>query len=101
MSNNASSREGFRRGTVKFRGRVQGVGFRFTTVSLAQGLPVTGFVRNDPDGAVTLVAEGREQAVKAFLGALHLSRLGSFIRDEHVAWGPATGQFTGFEIRYN
>ena len=100
MSNKAGSGGSLARATVTFRGQVQGVGFRFTTVSLAQDLPVTGFVRNEPDGAVTLVAEGREEAVKELLNAVHASRLGSCIRNEHVVWGPATGQFKDFEITY-
>ena len=37
---------------IVFSGRVQGVGFRQTTRSLASGFPVGGFVRNLPDGDV-------------------------------------------------
>ena len=41
-----------------FSGRVQGVGFRYTSRNIAINYDVTGFVRNLPDGRVELVAEG-------------------------------------------
>ena len=43
---------------IIFHGRVQGVGFRYTTHRIARGFPVTGFVRNLTDGTVELVACG-------------------------------------------
>ncbi len=50
-----------------YTGRVQGVGFRYTTRALAQDHPIVGFVRNLPDGTVELEAEGERDAVTAFL----------------------------------
>ena len=41
-----------------FHGRVQGVGFRYTASSLARRYPISGYVKNRPDGTVELVAEG-------------------------------------------
>ena len=43
---------------VIFVGRVQGVGFRWTTKNLADGFEVTGYVKNLPNGTVEMVAEG-------------------------------------------
>ena len=43
---------------VLFSGRVQGVGFRYTTEAVASRFQVTGWVRNVRDGRVELVAEG-------------------------------------------
>ncbi|MGD0074029.1 MAG: acylphosphatase [Candidatus Binataceae bacterium] len=40
-------------------GRVQGVCFRGATIDEAQGLGLTGWVRNRPDGRVEIVAEGK------------------------------------------
>jgi acylphosphatase len=50
-----------------FSGRVQGVGFRYTTRQIAAGYEVTGRVRNLPDGRVHLIAEGAEAEVRDFL----------------------------------
>jgi acylphosphatase len=49
------------------RGRVQGVGFRYSARSKAEKFGVTGFARNLPDGAVELEAEGSPSAVDEFL----------------------------------
>jgi acylphosphatase len=55
---------------VLFAGHVQGVGFRYTTHSLAQRFDVTGYVKNLPDGRVELVAEGAAAEVERFIGAV-------------------------------
>ena len=43
---------------IVVRGRVQGVGFRYATVSEARRLGLHGWARNAPDGSVEIVAEG-------------------------------------------
>ncbi|MFN5946848.1 MAG: acylphosphatase [Phycisphaerae bacterium] len=56
---------------VRFVGRVQGVGFRATCRAIAVVRPVTGWVRNEPDGSVLLEAQGDASAVEEFLQAIH------------------------------
>jgi acylphosphatase len=41
-----------RRLHLLYSGRVQGVGFRYTVKSVANGFELTGIVRNLPDGRV-------------------------------------------------
>ncbi|NNF70097.1 MAG: acylphosphatase [Acidimicrobiia bacterium] len=53
------------KGTV--RGRVQGVGFRYSTRDVAIRLGLHGWVRNTPDGAVSVFAQGEEVAIDRFL----------------------------------
>ena len=89
-----------RRLSARFEGQVQGVGFRITTAQLAQGFPVSGYVLNTMEGDVRLVVEGAEPAVLAFWDALKSSPVYRFVRREYLAWSPATGEFTGFGIRY-
>lgn len=45
-------------------GRVQGVNFRNMTKRKADDLDITGWVRNDPEGTVTIAAKGEAQALK-------------------------------------
>lgn len=52
-------------------GRVQGVGFRYSTQQQARRLGVTGWVRNERDGSVTVVAEGPKAAVDSMIEWLH------------------------------
>jgi len=87
-----------RRMTVFFSGRVQGVGFRYTTKTVATGFEITGIVKNLPDGRVELVAEGSHAELDAFRAALHDAGLAGFIRDEQVIWADAKNEFRGFEI---
>ncbi|MDD1720237.1 MAG: acylphosphatase [Methanoregulaceae archaeon] len=53
--------------TAIARGRVQGVGYRYFVTDCARESGVSGFVRNMPDGSVTIVAEGSDEAVAGFL----------------------------------
>jgi acylphosphatase len=55
---------------VYYSGRVQGVGFRYTTTALAGGYAVGGQVRNLADGRVELIAEGDLDEVERFLDAV-------------------------------
>jgi acylphosphatase len=67
---------------VYFSGRVQGVGFRATAAALARDFPVTGWVRNLPDGRVQLLAEGPAEAVKSFLEEVRSRFRGCITREQ-------------------
>ncbi len=84
--------------TVVFSGNVQGVGFRYTAQGIAERHPVTGYVRNLPDGRVELVAEGGRSDVCAFVDAVEQS-MGRHIRDSQKVESPGTGEFNRFSIR--
>jgi acylphosphatase len=86
--------------TVRYEGRVQGVGFRYTAVSLAQNLDLTGWVKNEFDGSVSVVAEGEEESLMELLQAIRRSNLGKYISNELVRQSAATGEFTGFGVRH-
>jgi acylphosphatase len=84
--------------TVFYSGRVQGVGFRYTVKALTPGFEVTGTVRNLDDGRVELIAEGERGELDAFRQAIRESGLGRMIQREEEIFGPAAGQFRGFDI---
>ncbi|HQU43007.1 MAG: hypothetical protein B7Z73_06020 [Planctomycetia bacterium 21-64-5] len=84
---------------VHYSGRVQGVGFRYTTRELAQDFDVSGYVENLPDGRVQLVAEGEPAELDRFLDAV-AERLRRYIGGIHVRTRPAGGDFSGFSVRH-
>ena len=84
---------------VTYSGNVQGVGFRYTTQSIARGYQVVGFVRNLPDGRVELVAEGTSDELDRFLDDLAEQMAGQ-IRSVDCDRRPAVGEFAEFDIRY-
>jgi acylphosphatase len=72
------------RARFRVTGRVQGVGFRWWTEALAQSLGLAGFVRNDPDGAVSGCAEGDAAALEVFRTRLAEGPSGARVAD--LAW---------------
>ncbi|PJD97601.1 MAG: acyl-phosphate glycerol 3-phosphate acyltransferase [Parachlamydia sp.] len=50
-----------------FKGRVQGVGFRYIVKTLAQQLGLKGTVKNLPDGSVEIFAQGKQEDLELFL----------------------------------
>ena len=70
---------------VIFEGRVQGVGFRYTTKDLAKGFEVCGSVKNLPDGTVELEVMGESEEVEAFINEIaEESPLAHHIKGMHV-----------------
>ena len=79
-------------------GRVQGVSYRWYCREQAELLGLAGWVRNQPDGSVEVVAEGDPTAVDQLVrwcgaGPRHAVVTGVTVDDEPVA-----GE-TGFTIR--
>jgi acylphosphatase len=84
---------------VNYRGRVQGVGFRYTCQRIATEFAVTGFVRNLPDGSVQLVAEGDADELQRFLAEIARA-MRDYITAAPVAQLDASDEFSSFEIRH-
>lgn len=84
---------------IIFKGHVQGVGFRYTTHSVAQRYDVTGYVRNLPDGTVEMLVQGTEQNVDACLEDLH-DTMSGYIRDTQTQTLPPNPHHTDFRITF-
>ncbi|MEX2579082.1 MAG: acylphosphatase [Verrucomicrobiales bacterium] len=82
-----------------FSGRVQGVGFRYSTKQLAKGFDVVGWVRNLDDGRVELQIMGEEEELDDFVAELHDSPLGHHIQEEERFTIPPLEGVGGFSIR--
>lgn len=56
----------------RVEGEVQGVGFRWYVREQARVLQLAGWVRNEPDGSVVLVAAGEPAAMDTLERQLHV-----------------------------
>ena len=83
---------------VVYSGRVQGVGFRFQTKILSASYDVKGYVRNQADGTVELLAEGEKAELDRFLYSIS-ERFSENISEADSEWRDAADAFSAFEIR--
>ena len=84
---------------LRFRKRhVQGVGFRYTSLKVAKGYEVVGWVKNRPDGRVELQIQGRPDELGRYLGAVESEIQGKIVEMEKEVQ-PVELSLKGFEIR--
>ena len=88
------------RAHVFVSGRVQGVFFRSFIRSKANLLHLTGWVRNTPDGRVEAVFEGEKEDVEEAVKFCRQGPPGAFVENVNVKFEPASGKYSGFEIRH-
>ena len=87
------------RARIVASGLVQGVFFRAFVRDAAEGLCLTGFVMNRPDGKVEAVAEGERHKVIELIGYCRQGPEGSRVEKVEVSWEEPTGEFSGFSMR--
>ena len=88
-----------RRLAATVRGSVQGVGFRWFVQREAARLGLDGWVANQPDGSVEVVAEGTESALSELVLLLWEGPPGASVGNVDVRHEPARGNIAGFTIR--
>lgn len=84
--------------TAKVKGRVQGVGFRWSASDEAGRLGVRGWIRNAADGSVEAFAEGSPAAVEAFVSWLRVGPPGARVLSVDVRPAPPSGAYRRFSI---
>ncbi len=87
----------FTRAHVFISGKVQGVGYRFSTLQTAVSLDINGWVKNLPDGRVEAVFEGSEEVVKKMIYWCYQGPRSAVITDVLVKYEEVEG-IEGFEI---
>jgi acylphosphatase len=82
---------------ITFHGRVQGVGFRYTAKYLARSLRLSGWVKNEWDGTVSLEIQGREALIQKLLIGLNNNQFISieWMDTEEIS----LEQESGFQVR--
>jgi acylphosphatase len=81
------------------RGVVQGVGFRWFVMREAQRRGLTGWVANEHDGTVRVVAEGAPADIAALRSALDAGPPGAVVERVSAVEMPATGRFSEFSVK--
>ncbi len=78
---------------------MQGVYFRQYTWQEARRLGLFGWVANQPDGTVRVVAEGPVETLRQLLDFLHRGSPSARVERVDSAWSAATGTFVAFQVR--
>lgn len=81
-------------------GRVQGVSFRYYTRQEAQRLGVKGWVANQYDGTVKVVAQGSESALAHFRVFLHRGPSMARVENVELSWVEPKEIYTHFRVRW-
>ncbi|MET1053843.1 MAG: acylphosphatase [Pedobacter sp.] len=82
---------------IKITGKVQGVGFRYTTKVVADQMGVRGMIRNEKDGSLYIEAEGDDTLLEVFLEWCHEGPDRSQIENVEVTPGELKN-YRNFEI---
>jgi acylphosphatase len=86
---------------LSINGRVQGVGFRHFTVTNADKLEdVTGWVKNEPDGTVSLIAEGPKNQLDQLKSSVREGPRSARVDDIQGHRTKSRDEFSDFKVRY-
>ncbi len=83
---------------IIFSGRVQGVGFRYTTSQIISDYPLKGYVQNLPGGTVKLILQGEQKEIEAALAKIG-SQWKQNIEETEVRWLDQPKMWTSFFIK--
>jgi acylphosphatase len=81
-------------------GDVQGVGFRYFVQRKARDLRLTGWVRNNDDGTVELVAEGAPEALTELERAVGRGPRMARVSGVDARRSEATGSLEAFDLSW-
>jgi acylphosphatase len=81
-------------------GDVQGVGFRYFVQRRAEQMALRGWVRNNADGTVELVAEGERPQLEDLSRAVEQGPRMAHVDRVDVRWSAATGNLTSFDLAW-
>jgi acylphosphatase len=97
VSTNSQSRPQTRRFLV--RGRVQGVGFRWFVEREALILQIAGWVRNDPDGSVEVLAIGTPEQLAGLRSRLQEGPRAARVDDVEESEAEPVAGLNSFQVR--
>ena len=81
-------------------GKVQGVTYRINAQEIAQKLNLTGWVQNNQDDTVSIVAEGEEESLDELLKWCKSGPRYAEVKSIDIKWEKYIGDLKGFDILY-
>lgn len=81
-------------------GKVQDVGFRYSTLHEATSLFLTGYVKNLEDGSVQIVAQGDEKSLDQLVSWVKIGPRFANVDKITTDFREPNAKFKIFEIRY-
>ena len=85
---------------LRIHGSVQGVFFRAKAQQKAFELELSGWIRNNSDGSVEVLAEGEGERLKSMVEWCRVGPPQAVVKHVIEDWGAATGEFEEFTIEY-
>ena len=85
---------------LKIYGRVQDVSFRYHTREKAAELGLHGWVKNETDGTITIVAQGSKENLEQLLVWCTRGPDYERVKKLEPSWQRPTELYQSFEIRY-
>ncbi|MGC9009283.1 MAG: acylphosphatase [Sulfolobales archaeon] len=95
-----SSSEDLKRVVVRVRGIVQRVGFRYWIYKVATKRSLKGFVKNEPDGSVLIIAEGPKKDLEYLVELAREGPPEAVVEEIDVKWEDYRGEFKDFSIAF-
>ncbi len=99
FSNKLSTTDAVRQLSVRVIGNVQHVGFRYFVRTAAKRLGIKGWVRNENDGCVTVLAEGPSERLRILLRSLNVGPSLARVENLEINWSEPSGQYSDFQIK--
>ena len=82
--------------TALVSGKVQEVGYRARIVDIANAFGLKGMVENQKDGRVKIIAEGEDEKLKWFEGAIDIKNTLIYVSSIEKVYSPACNEFDNF-----
>jgi acylphosphatase len=97
MTESLNKKKSFR---IVVSGRVQGVGYRYSTVKVASKYRVLGWVRNNFDGSVEIDCEGTAKDLEGFIGWLKVGPAGARVTSVEAKEKQYQGIYSRFVVEH-
>ena len=81
-------------------GEVQGVGYRYFAVRLANSLGIVGWVLNRHDGCVEIDAEGEKSVLERYIAKLKIEHKWAIVKSVETNWLIPSGNYSDFFVKY-